>query len=382
MNDVESIEKIHNLYVRFLDQASRIIVGQTAVLEELFIALLSGGHCLLEGAPGLGKTLMVRTLAETLSLEFQRIQCTPDLMPGDITGSEIFRPFQDRVNVHENEDGDGNRNGLGNTLKHGNGNFVSSTAPGAMHFLKGPVFTNILLADEINRTPPRTQSALLEAMQEHQVTAGRHRFPLPAPFFVLATQNPIEQEGTYPLPEAQLDRFMFKSRVTYPTRQDELDILLQTTGTRSAQIEPVLTREELLDAMELVRRVPVSGPAAEFALDVCRATRPDRGENAPVRSSADRGAADRKMETDLNAYIREYAAWGAGPRAGQALLLGARARAVLHGRFSVEREDIRSLAPPVLRHRIQTRFSADAQGITPDHIVEKILTFLENFGKV
>ncbi|MBQ4143498.1 MAG: AAA family ATPase, partial [Thermoguttaceae bacterium] len=263
-----------------------------------------------------------------------------------------------------------------------------------------PVFTNILLADEINRTPPRTQSALLEAMQEHQVTAGRRRFPLPAPFFVLATQNPIEQEGTYPLPEAQLDRFMFKSRVTYPTRQDELDILLQTTGTRRTEIEPVLTREELLDAMDLVRRVPVSGPVAEYALDICRATRPECEESAvgdPIRTdpgakvgagtkagfgSRSGSGARTKTATELQAYIREYTAWGAGPRAGQALLLGARARAVLHGRLTVEREDIRVLAYPVLRHRIQTRFSADARGVTPDQIIEKIVTFLEISEKV
>ena len=323
MSDTESITKIHELYTRLKEQTARVIVGQSAVMEELVIALLAGGHCLLEGVPGLAKTLMVRTLAQSLSLEFQRIQCTPDLMPADVTGSEMFQ---------------------------------SQDVSAGLQFIRGPVFTNILLADEINRTPPRTQSALLEAMQEHQVTVGRQRHALPEPFFVLATQNPIEQEGTYPLPEAQLDRFMFKSRVTYPEREDELKVLLQTTGEAQAEIRPVLTREELLTAMQLVRRVPVSNPVAEYALDVCRATRPDSGQTG-----------------ELGKFITEYVAWGAGPRAGQALLLGARARAILHGRFCVEREDIQALAPSVLRHRIQTRFSADAEGITPDLIIQKIL---------
>lgn len=323
MSDTESITKIHELYTRLKEQTARVIVGQSAVMEELVIALLAGGHCLLEGVPGLAKTLMVRTLAQSLSLEFQRIQCTPDLMPADVTGSEMFQ---------------------------------SQDISAGLQFIRGPVFTNILLADEINRTPPRTQSALLEAMQEHQVTFGRQRHALPEPFFVLATQNPIEQEGTYPLPEAQLDRFMFKSRVTYPKREDELKVLLQTTGEAQAEVKPVLTREELLTAMQLVRRVPVSNPVAEYALDVCRATRPDSGQTG-----------------DLAKFITEYVAWGAGPRAGQALLLGARARAVLHGRFCVGREDIQALAPSVLRHRIQTRFSADAEGITPDLIIQKII---------
>jgi len=325
MTDTESIVKVHALYERLKDQMARVIVGQSVVMEELVIALLAGGHCLLEGVPGLAKTLMVRTLARSLSLEFQRIQCTPDLMPTDVTGSEMFQ---------------------------------SQDAAAGLKFVAGPVFTNILLADEINRTPPRTQSALLEAMQEHQVTIGRQRHALPEPFFVLATQNPIEQEGTYPLPEAQLDRFMFKSRVSYPAREDELKILLQTTGEAQPEIEPVLTREELLDAARLVRRVPVSTPVAEYALDVCRATRPNSGETGKLAD-----------------FVTEYVAWGAGPRAGQSLLLGARARAILHGRFCVDREDVQVLAPSVLRHRIQTRFSANAEGITPDSIIQKIIEF-------
>ncbi len=334
MNDTEAIEKIHGMYRRLLEQTATRVVGQITVLEELAIALFSGGHCLLEGVPGLGKTLIVRTLAQAMSLEFQRIQCTPDLMPADITGSE--------------------------TIQFPGENFPTVSAPvfGGMSFMKGPVFTNILLADEINRTPPRTQSALLEAMEERQVTCGRQRFALPKPFMVLATQNPIEQEGTYPLPEAQLDRFMFKSHVTYPTRTEELDILLRTT-TETREPEPILTQEELLQARELVRRAPVSTPVANYALDICRATRPD---SEPER------------DADLEAYIREYVAWGVGPRAGLALLQGARARAILHGRFCVDREDIRSLAPSVLRHRLQTRFTADAEGITPDMIVARILS--------
>ncbi|MDO4570806.1 MAG: MoxR family ATPase [Planctomycetia bacterium] len=322
MNDVETIERIRHLYERLREQTARVIVGQASVLEEIFIALLSGGHCLLEGAPGLGKTLMVRTLAESLSLEFQRIQCTPDLMPGDITGSEVF----------SREEG----------------------VEGGMKFVKGPVFTNILLADEINRTPPRTQSALLEAMQEHQVTTGRTRRPLPEPFFVLATQNPIEQEGTYPLPEAQLDRFMLKCCVDYPSRAEEMDILLQTVGSEAPTLAPVLTREELLEAAALVRRVPVSRELAGKACDLCRLTRPN--------------LADGKLRD----WVREYVSWGAGPRAGQALLIGSKARAALYGRFCVEQEDIAALAHSVLRHRIQTRFTADAEGITQDDIVQKI----------
>ena len=368
MNDMESIEKIHSVYSRLTEQASRVIVGQGQVLEELVIALLAGGHCLLEGVPGLGKTLMVRTLSQTLSLDFQRIQCTPDLMPGDITGSEMFQwgeRFFNSAGLSGNSEGG---------FRETDSSKTQGVGHGGMTFIRGPVFTNILLADEINRTPPRTQSALLEAMQEHQVTIGRNRHPLPEPFFVLATQNPIEQEGTYPLPEAQLDRFMFKSRVEYPSRQEELDILLQTTGSSSRDLEPVLSREELLEAMSLVRRVPVSGPAAGLAVDLCRATRPTDGKGVIDHAKTERGSDPQKRE--LEEFVNEYLAWGAGPRAGQALLLGARARAILHGRFTVEREDLTALAPSVLRHRIQTRFTADAEGITPDRSIEKICSVL------
>lgn len=360
MNDMESIEKIHSVYSRLMEQTSRVIVGQTKTLEELIIALLAGGHCLLEGVPGLGKTLMALTLSKTLSLDFQRIQCTPDLTPSDITGCETLQW------------GGGSANGgmgLENT-RTSDSTLNAVSSPGGMTFIRGPVFTNILLADEMNRTPPRTQSALLEAMQERQVTVGRTRRSLPAPFLVLATQNPIEQEGTYPLPEAQLDRFMFKSRVEYPNRQEELDILLQTTGDSVHELEAVLSREELLEAMRLARRIPVSGPVAGLAVDLCRATRPTNGADDRERRGNER--ASEPLKRELEDFVNEYVAWGAGPRAGQALLLGARARAALQGRFSVEREDLIALAPSVLRHRIQTRFTADAEGITPDRIVDKI----------
>ena len=328
MSDVESIQKIHEAYQRVQEQFARVVVGQTRILEELFIALISRGHCLLEGVPGLGKTLMVRTLAETLSLDFQRIQCTPDLMPSDISGSEMLA--------------------------------LGGETAGEMRFVRGPIFTNLLLADEINRTPPRTQSALLEAMQENQVTVGRTSHPLPQPFFVLATQNPIEQEGTYPLPEAQLDRFMFKSLVEYPARQEEVDLVLRTTGAEPAAVKPVLTQAELTEIFALVRRVPIAEDLAGCACDLCRATRPEIRSNAALAD-----------------WIREYVAWGAGPRAAQALILGAKARAVLDGRLCVEREDLRRLAPLVLRHRLKTRFIADAEGISPDDVVAKIL---ETFG--
>ena len=333
MNDIHSIQKIHQAYEEIRRQTAEVIIGQGHVLEEMFIALLSRGHCLLEGAPGLGKTLLVRTVASALSLEFQRIQCTPDLMPGDITGSEMF--------LHSAE-------------SHG------------MNFAPGPIFTNILLADEINRTPPRTQSALLEAMQEFQVTVGRKRHPLPAPFFVLATQNPIEQEGTYPLPEAQLDRFMFKIRVDYPSAEEEMNILLRTTGIQEECITPVLDAETLLAAAELVRRVPVAESVVRFACEICRKSRP---------SSENPG------KDEFSSWIRKTVSWGAGPRAGQSLILGAKARAMLAGRFCAEREDVEQLAFPVLRHRIQTSFVAAAEGISSEDVVRSILDECREYDK-
>jgi MoxR-like ATPase len=303
-------------------QLGRIIVGQEAVIEELLIALFSKGHCLLEGVPGLAKTLMISTLARTLSLDFSRVQFTPDLMPSDITGTEI---------IQENRD----------------------TGTREFRFLKGPLFANIVLADEINRTPPKTQAALLEAMQERQVTVGRVRHRLDNPFFVLATQNPLEQEGTYPLPEAQQDRFMFKVFVKYPGFQDEMEIARRTTGTSSEDITPVLDGAQILQLQELVRKVPASDHVLRYALAVVRQTRVG--------------------EAGIPNHIKESLAWGAGPRAVQNLVLGGKARALLHGRTHVQTEDIKALALPVLRHRLQVNFAAASDGTTTDTVVARLL---------
>jgi MoxR-like ATPase len=306
-------------------ELAKVIVGQQQVIEEVLIAIFSRGHCLMQGVPGLAKTLLVSTLARTMDLHFRRIQFTPDLMPGDITGTDILQ-----------EDPDSGRR--------------------RFEFQKGPIFANVLLADEINRTPPKTQAALLQAMQEHQVTAGSHTFSLPDPFFVLATQNPIEQEGTYPLPEAQLDRFMFMVTVSYPSRDEELEVLRRTTGTAEGDVQRVLTAEQILGLQEIVRRVPVGDHVYNFALDVIRATRP----NEP-------GASD---------FVRHWLSWGAGPRAGQYLILGGKARALMKGRLHVTIEDIEAVAAPVLRHRIIANFNAEAEGITVAQIIDKILTLV------
>ncbi len=303
-------------------QLGRIIVGQESVIEELLIALFSKGHCLLEGVPGLAKTLMISTLARTLSLDFSRVQFTPDLMPSDITGTEI---------IQENRD----------------------TGTREFRFLKGPLFANIVLADEINRTPPKTQAALLEAMQERQVTVGRIRHRLDNPFFVLATQNPLEQEGTYPLPEAQQDRFMFKVFVRYPGFQDEMEIARRTTGTSSEEITPVLDAAQILQLQDLVRKVPASDHVLRYALAVVRQTRVG--------------------EAGIPNHIKESLAWGAGPRAVQNLVLGGKARALLHGRTHVQTEDIKALALPVLRHRLQVNFAAASDGTTTDTVVARLL---------
>jgi MoxR-like ATPase len=279
----------------------------------------------MQGVPGLAKTLLVSTLAQTMDLHFRRIQFTPDLMPGDITGTDILQ-----------ED--------------------PETGRRRFEFQKGPIFANVLLADEINRTPPKTQAALLQAMQEHQVTAGSHTFPLPEPFFVLATQNPIEQEGTYPLPEAQLDRFMFMVTVSYPSRDEELEVLRRTTGSAAGDVQRVLSGEQILFLQEIVRRVPVGDHVYSFALDVIRATRP----NEP-------GASD---------FVRHWLSWGAGPRAGQYLILGGKARALMKGRLHVTIEDIEAVAAPVLRHRIIPNFNAEAEGIRVEQIIDKILTLV------
>ncbi len=291
-------------------------------MEEVVVTLLAGGHCLLVGVPGLAKTLLVRTLAEALDLQFRRVQFTPDLMPGDITGTEVIE--EDR-----------------------------STGRRAARFLRGPVFTQVLLADEINRTPPKTQAALLEAMQEGRVTVAGEDLLLPRPFFVLATQNPIEQEGTYPLPEAQLDRFLFDVRLDYPAADEEVEILRTTTGTAAPPVEKVLDADRILALQRLVREVPVAENVLRYAASLVRATRP-----------GDATATDE---------VKRWVRWGAGPRAGQALVLGAKAHALLAGRFHVAAEDVRRVAAPVLRHRVLVNFHAEAEGMGPDAVISALL---------
>jgi MoxR-like ATPase len=326
--DLAAVEKLHDAYNKITTELGKAIVGQRQVVEELLIAMLAGGHCLLVGVPGLAKTLMVRTLADTLSLSFNRIQFTPDLMPADITGTEVIQ-----------ED--------------------KATGKREFRFLEGPVFTNVLLADEINRTPPKTQAALLEAMQEHQVTAGGKRHKLPHPFFVLATQNPIEQEGTYPLPEAQLDRFMFEVLVDYPTEDEEFEIIRQTTADSAPSIQTVLSCEDVEELQKIVRKVPVADHVIRYAMQFSRLTRRSGGRQS-----------DESHE--VPEFIEQYVSWGAGPRASQYLILGAKARAMLHGRAYVSTEDVRAVAPPVLRHRIITNFNAEAEGITTDKVIARL----------
>src|SRR3954469_15134054 len=310
-----SREELLDAAARLRAEVARRIVGQEVVIEELLMALLAGGHALLVGVPGLAKTLMIRSVSEAMDLDFRRIQFTPDLVPSDITGTEIME-----------ED--------------------SATGARSFRFVKGPIFANIVLADEINRAPPRTQAALLEAMQEHRVTAAGESLRLPEPFFVLATQNPIEQEGTYPLPEAQLDRFLFDVRVGYPNAEDEVSILRATTGASQSALQPVLGAEEAVALQRAVRDVAASEPALRYAASLARATRPD-DPTAP-------------------ALVTRAVRWGAGPRAGQALVLGAKAHAFLAGRATVAPEDIRRVALPVLRHRVLASFAAEAEGVTPE----------------
>jgi len=315
-------EKLVQARDRLRDEIHKVIVGQDDVIEQLLLAIFCKGHCLMVGVPGLAKTALVNTLGKALALKFSRIQFTPDLMPSDITGTDIIQ-----------EDPDTGRR--------------------KTEFLKGPLFTNLLLADEVNRTPPKTQAALLEAMQERRVTIGGRSYELPAPFFVLATQNPIEQEGTYPLPEAQLDRFMFMVHVGYPSREDEIDVMRRTTSAYSATLSPVFSGEELMGLQEIVRKVPVGDHVYGFAVDLVRATR----INEP-------GAA---------ADVKRWLDWGAGPRAAQYLILGAKARALLFGRFHATVEDIIAVAKPVLRHRIVLNFAAESEGLTQDMIIDRIL---------
>ena len=320
--DVELLERLAAARADLLNQVARRIVGQQTVLDGILTAVFSGGHALLLGVPGLAKTLMVQTVAQTLDLKFSRIQFTPDLMPSDITGTEIIEEDQ-------------------------------TSGKRGFRFVRGPVFANIVLADEVNRTPPKTQAALLQAMQEHQVTAAGQTHSLPAPFFVLATQNPIEQEGTYPLPEAQLDRFMFELRVGYPTKDEEERIVESTTGDLAAEITPVLTAEDVLALQHLVRRIPVPKPLTRAAVTLVRMTRNDDAE-AP-------------------AFIREFVSWGAGPRASQYLILGAKARAALDGRPMPDEDDLRAVAPTVLTHRLVINFAAEAAGRTAPDIVAELL---------
>lgn len=321
-NDLEAVRKLTDAFQHIKQQLARVIVGQDQVIEELLIALFSRGHCILEGVPGLAKTLMISTLAKCLSLAFSRIQFTPDLMPSDITGTEV---------IEENR----------------------STGHREFKFLEGPLFANVILADEINRTPPKTQAALLEAMQERQVTVGRVRHRLADPFFVLATQNPIEQEGTYPLPEAQQDRFMFKVFVKYPDFKEEFEIARRTTTLITEELHPVLSGEQILELQRLVRRVPVTDHVIHYTLALVRQTRIG--------------------EPGIPRFIKDWLSWGAGPRAVQFLILGGKARALLNGRTHVQCEDIQALAYPVLRHRILTNFTAASEGISTDMVVEKIL---------
>jgi MoxR-like ATPase len=316
---MDDVRQFNESYQKLKNEIGKVIVGQDQVIDELLIALFSGGHCLLVGVPGLAKTLLISTVASALDLEFSRIQFTPDLMPSDITGTEIL----------EEDTGTGKR---------------------SFRFIKGPIFGNVILADEVNRTPPKTQAALLQAMQEKQVTAGGETFSLDLPFFVLATQNPIEQEGTYPLPEAQLDRFMFMIEVDYPSENEELEIVETTTSKRSATPEIVLHANDILRTQELVKTVPVDRHVLSYAIRLVRATR-----------------------DDSVAEVKNYVSWGAGPRAGQNLIIGAKVRAVMDGRPIPSVEDVRAIAHPVLRHRIVTNFNADADGISTGNIINMLL---------
>jgi MoxR-like ATPase len=319
-DDRRAVEKVHESRGRIERELAKVIVGQREATHQLLVSLFAGGHCLITGAPGLAKTLLVRTIAQVFHLKFQRIQFTPDLMPADITGTEILE-----------ETGDGRRR---------------------MQFVKGPLFANVILADEINRTPPKTQAALLEAMQEHQVTAAGVRYPLEEPFFVLATQNPIEMEGTYPLPEAQLDRFMFNVIVEYLPEDDEVAVIKQTTSRTAEPVDPLFDGRDVLRFHDVVRKVPIAEELVRHAVRLAAASRP--GPGAPD-------------------FINDWVSWGAGLRAGQSLVLGAKARALLAGRFHATPEDLRALVHPTLRHRILLGYRAEADGVTVDRVIDRLL---------
>ncbi len=326
-SDVELAEQLNRSYRQIKSEIAKVIIGQDEIIDQLLISLLARGHCLLVGVPGLAKTLLIKTLAEVLDLKFSRIQFTPDLMPSDITGTEI---------IEEN------------------------VSTGAKHFrfIEGPVFANMVLADEINRTPPKTQSALLEAMQEHRVTAAGRTYILDEPFFVLATQNPIEQEGTYPLPEAQLDRFMFNLWLDYPSKEEEIRIVRTTTSEYSPELSRVLSAEQIVSYQNLVRKVPVADNVIDFAVSLVEMTRP--GKN---------GAPD---------FVKTWLSWGAGPRASQFLILGAKVRALLQGRHTPDIDDVRHMAGPVIRHRIVPNFNAEADGVAAIEIVNRLLEALKD----
>ena len=321
-SDLTAVENLNESYRRIKSEIAKVIIGQNEVIDQLLISLLSSGHCLLVGVPGLAKTLLISTLAQVLDLKFNRIQFTPDLMPSDITGTEIIE-----------ED--------------------HATGKRQFRYVKGPVFANIILADEINRTPPKTQAALLQAMQEHEVTAAGHTYKLDEPFFVLATQNPIEQEGTYPLPEAQLDRFMFNVFVNYPTVDEERSIVKSTTAVLDYDLHKILSPQDITAFQQLVRRVPVSDHLIEYAVNLVRASRP--------------------YQPDAPEFVRNWVNWGAGPRASQYLILAAKARAILDGRPTPGPEDIRFAAYPVMRHRIVTSFNAEADGVDTMEIIKRLL---------
>ena len=321
-NDLAMVETLRKGREALQTEMAKAIVGQKDVVDSILMALFCRGHALMVGVPGLAKTLMVRTLSQILELSFNRVQFTPDLMPSDIVGTDVIEEDQ-------------------------------LTRVRSFRFLKGPIFANLILADEINRTPPKTQAALLEAMEEHRVTAGGTTYPLPEPFFVLATQNPIEQEGTYPLPEAQLDRFMFEIRIDYPTKQEEMEIVRSTTALRDVSLQPVLNAAQVLEIQKVVRKIPVSENVIRFAVDLVSASRP-KSPDAPD-------------------FVKLWVRWGAGPRASQFLILAAKARAAIRGNFAASTSDVEAVAPLVLRHRIVTNFHAESEGITPDEVVKRLL---------
>jgi MoxR-like ATPase len=320
--ELKVVEQLGQARTLLLQEIHKVIIGQDQVIEELLLAMFSRGHCLMVGVPGLAKTLLISTIASVLKLKFSRIQFTPDLMPSDITGTDV---------IEENR----------------------TTGERSFRFIRGPIFGNVILADEINRTPPKTQAALLQAMQEYHVTAGGNTYPLDLPFFVLATQNPIEQEGTYPLPEAQLDRFMFMVNVNYPPRDDERTIVRVTTAELNYDLRFVLGGKDILGIQKIVRRVPVSEHVIDYAVNLVRCTRPNTPESPQ--------------------FINEWLTWGAGPRAAQYLILGAKARAIFGGRLNVTCEDVRKIAHPVMRHRLFTNFNADAEGVTTEKIIDRLL---------